>query len=31
MRYWAHKHILAKNWQFKSRSDLEKYVKVTKT
>ena len=31
MRHCAHKHLLAPIWQFKSRSDLEKYVKVTKT
>ena len=31
MRYCAHKHLLAQIWQFKSCSDLEKYVKVTKT
>ena len=31
MRYCAHKHLLAQIWQFKSHSDLEKYVKVTKT
>ena len=31
MRYCAHKHLLAQIWQFKSRSDLEKNVKVTKT
>ena len=24
LRYWAHKHLLAQIWQFKSRSDLEK-------
>ena len=30
MRYCAHKHSLAQIWQFKSRSDLEKYVTVTK-
>ena len=30
MRYRAHKHLLAQIWQFKSRTDLEKYVKVTK-
>ena len=24
MRYWAHKHLLAQIWQFKSHSDLEK-------
>ena len=30
MRYCAHKHLLAQIWQFKSRTDLEKYVKVTK-
>ena len=29
-RYCAHKHLLAQIWQFKSRTDLEKYVKVTK-
>ena len=29
MRYYAHKHLLAQIWQFKSHSDLEKYVKVT--
>ena len=31
MRYCAHKHLLAQIWQFKSHSDLEKLVKVTKT
>ena len=31
MRYWAHKHLLAQIWQFESRSDLEKQVKVTET
>ena len=31
MRYGAHKRILAKIWQFKSPSDLENYVKVTKS
>ena len=30
MIYDAHKHLLAQIWQFKSRTDLEKYVKVTK-
>ena len=30
MRYCAHKHLLAQIWQFKSRTDLEKQVKVTK-
>ena len=30
MRYCAHKHLLAQIWQFKSHTDLEKYVKVTK-
>ena len=30
MRYCANKHLLAQIWQFKSRSDLEKYVTVTK-
>ena len=30
-RYCTHKHLLAKIWQFKSRSDLEKQVKVTIT
>ena len=30
MRYCAHKHLLAQIWQFKSRTDLKKYVKVTK-
>ena len=29
-RYCAHKHFLAQIWQFKSRTDLEKWVKVTK-
>ena len=31
MRYCAHKHLLAQIWQFKSSSDLEEYVMVTKT
>ena len=30
MRYCAHKHLLAQIWQFKSYTDLEKYVKVIK-
>ena len=30
MRYCAHKHLLAQIWQFKYRTDLEKYVMVTK-
>ena len=30
MRYCARKHLLAQIWQFKSCTDLEKYVKVTK-
>ena len=30
MRFCEHKHFLAQIWQFKSRTDLEKYVKVTK-
>ena len=30
MRYCAHKHLLAQIWQFKSRTDLEKLVKVIK-
>ena len=30
MKYCAHKHLLAQIWQFMSRTDLEKYVKVTK-
>ena len=30
MRYCAHKYLLAQIWQFKSSTDLEKYVKVTK-
>ena len=30
MRYCANKHLLAQIWQFKSRTDLEKYVKITK-
>ena len=30
MRYCEHKHLLAQIWQFKSRTDLEKYFKVTK-
>ena len=30
MRYCAHKHLSAQIWQFKSCSDLEKQVKVTK-
>ena len=30
MRYCAHKNLLAQIWQFKSCTDLEKYVKVTK-
>ena len=30
MRYCAHKHLLAQIWQFKSRTDLKKYVTVTK-
>ena len=30
MRYCAHKHLLAQIWQFESRTDLEKYVMVSK-
>ena len=30
MRYCAHKHLLAQIWRFKSRTDLEKQVKVNK-
>ena len=30
MRYCAHKHLLAQIWQFKSTTDLEKHVMVTK-
>ena len=30
MRYCAHKHLLAQNWQLRSPPDLEKYVNVTK-
>ena len=30
MRYCAPKYLLAQIWKFKSRTDLEKYVKVTK-
>ena len=30
MRYCANKHLLAQIWQFKSHTDLEKNVKVTK-
>ena len=31
MRNGAHKHFFALIWQFKSCSDLENYIKVTKT
>ena len=31
LRYCAHEHLMSQIWQFKSRSDLEKLVKITKT